>query len=149
MISPRKQERRPYSHLLSEACTILIPNLTKTVLGKGAAGQSPSTQTQNAQRSVSRRNSGIPTQKDDVPRPSGVCSRNARIVQYSKKSSHAIRYMNRQKKNHIILSIHAGKAFDGIENKKNSQKNRDRGNFLNLIKSIQEKKLPLKATVKG
>lgn len=41
------------------------------------------------------------------------------------------------------------KAPDEIENKKNSQKNRNRGNFLNLIKNIQKKTLPLKVTLKG
>lgn len=61
---------------------------------------------------------------------------------HSQESSSAICCINTQKKNHMILSIHAGKAPDEIENKKNSQKNRNRGNFLNLIKNIQKKTLP-------
>lgn len=63
---------------------------------------------------------------------------------------HQVIYFNiltgKRRKNDIIISIHVGKAFEKIQRNKNSQKNKNRGNF-NLVEHLE--KLPLKLIVKA
>lgn len=54
--------------------------------------------------------------KGSYTRPNGIYSSYKRMVQYT-KSINVIHYINRiEGKHHIITSINAEKAFDGIQN---------------------------------
>ena len=66
----------------------------------------------------------------------------ARMVQYSQINKHNTPHKQKQRQNHLIISIDAKKAFDKIQHPfmiKTLNKVRMEGAFLNIIKAIYER----------
>ena len=73
---------------------------------------------------------------------SGIHPRDARMVQYSQINKHNTPHKQKQRQNHVIISIDAEKVFDKVQNPfmiKTVSKVGIKGAVLNIIKAIYER----------
>ena len=80
--------------------------------------------------------------KDHTSQPSGIHPRFIRMVRHMQINQHHTPHSQNKVKNHMIISIDAEKAFDGVQHPfmiKTLTKVGIEGTYLNIIKAIYDK----------